>query len=404
MLKSVDSTLPVNPHLKPTWVLKATVMLIAVFAFLQVYSIQSILPVLMLDFNASEVQAGMAVGATVMAVAIMSPFLGMLSDAIGRKSIIIGALLFLAIPTALIANSQSIESLTFWRFLQGLSVPGITVVTIAYLGEEFKGGAIAELMAYYVSGTVLGGFSGRFVLGHLHEWVGWRVAYYLMAVFTVAGALWVAKTLPASQHFVASPKFRTALATLAGHLHNRYVISACLLGFCVLFSLVGCFTFINLHLADTPYRLNTGELANIFTVYLIGVVITPLSAKLIQRFGSARTIVVAVIMSMIGVLIALLSPLWVIIIGLTIMSSGVFITQSATIGYIASNVHEGRSLASGLYYMCYYAGGTVGAWVCGLVYSHGQWSATVLALLAMQVFALLVASVAMVKTPLISNH
>lgn len=183
----------------PSFVLKATAMLIGMFAFLQVYSIQSILPVLMMDFKASEVQVGMAVGATVMAVALMSPFLGMLSDALGRKSIIVGALLFLAVPTGLIALSNSVETLTIWRFLQGLSVPGITVVTIAYLGEEFKGSAVAELMAYYVSGSVLGGFLGRFILGHLHEWVGWRTGYYFMAALTVFGALWVAKTLPASK-------------------------------------------------------------------------------------------------------------------------------------------------------------------------------------------------------------
>ena len=396
-----DSSLVTDKALTtPSFVLKATAMIIGVFAFLQVYSIQSILPVLMTDFHASEVEVGMAVGATVMAVALMSPFLGMLSDAIGRKSIIVGALLFLAIPTALIANSHNIETLTLWRFLQGLSVPGITVVTIAYLGEEFKGSAIAELMAYYVSGSVLGGFAGRFILGHLHELLGWRTGYYIMSGITLAGALWVAKTLPASQNFVPSPKFRTALTTLSHHLTNRYVVSATLLGFCVLFSLVGCFTFINLHLAHTPYELTTGQLANIFAVYLIGVVITPLATKLIQRFGSARTIIVAVILSMAGVLITLSAPLWLIIVGLSIMSSGVFITQSATIGYIATNVSEGRSLASGLYYMGYYAGGTVGAWACGLSYAYGEWSATVMLLVSVQVVALFIAAFGMIKTPI----
>lgn len=388
-----------NLQKSPSFVLKMTAMLIGVFAFLQVYSIQSILPVLMMDFHASEVQVGMAVGATVMAVSIMSPFLGMLSDAIGRKSLIVGALFFLAIPTALIANSQNVETLTVWRFLQGLSVPGITVVTIAYLGEEFKGHAVAELMSYYVSGSVLGGFSGRFILGHLHEWIGWRMAYYVMAVLTIAGALWVAKTLPASQHFVPSPKFRDSIKTLSNHVTNRYVVSASLLGFCVLFSLVGCFTFINLHLAKAPYHLTTGQLANIFTVYLIGVVITPLSTKIIHRFGSVRTIIMAVTLSMLGVLLTLSQPFWLVLIGISIMSSGVFITQSATIGYIATNVHHGRSLASGIYYMGYYAGGTVGAWLCGIAYAHGQWQMTVWTLLAMQVIALLIASIGMVKTP-----
>ena len=387
-----------TPFAAPSWVLKLTIGLIGMFAFLQVYSIQAILPVLMVDMSATEVQAGMIVGATILAIAIMSPFLGMLSDAVGRKSFIVGALLFLAIPTALIAQSPNIGWMGMWRFMQGLSVPGITVVTIAYIGEEFEGRALTELMSFYVSGSVLGGFMGRFLLGHLHELIGWRAGYYVMAGMTLIGALWVGKMLPASRHFVANPNFRSAMQTLGEHLVNRYVVTSCLLGACVLFSLVGCFTFINLHLADTPYELSTGALANIFAVYLIGVVITPLSTTLLRRFGSARTVRVAVIISMFGVLLTLVTPLWGIVLGLAIMSSGVFITQAATISYIAVNVKKGRSLASGLYYMGYYAGGTMGAWLCGIAYARGQWSLTVWLLLFVQVLALLVASIGMVKT------
>ncbi len=383
---------------KPFLVLKLTIGLIGMFAFLQVYSIQAILPVLMADFSATEVQAGMVVGATILAIAIMSPFLGMLSDAVGRKSFVVGALLFLTLPTALIAQSTTIEWIGLWRFIQGLSVPGITVVIIAYIGEEFEGSSVTELMSFYVSGSVLGGFMGRFLLGHLHEFFGWRQAYYVLAILTLISALWVAKTLPSSKHFAANPNFRSAIKTLGSHLVNRYVVTACLLGACVLFSLVGCFTFINLYLADTPYHLDTGALANIFAVYLIGVIITPLSTILLRRFGSARTIIVAVIVSMLGVLLTLATPLWLIVIGLGVMSSGVFVTQSATISYIAVNVKQGRSLASGLYYLFYYAGGTVGAWLCGLAYAYGQWQFTVWLLLFVQVLALLIASFGMIKT------
>ena len=399
-MNKTTPTMPASqlPFSSPSWVLKLTIGLIGMFAFLQVYSIQAVLPVLMADLSATEVQVGMVVGATVMAIAIMSPFLGMLSDALGRKSFIVGALLFLAIPTALIAQSPSIGWLGLFRFMQGLSVPGITVVTIAYIGEEFKGRALTELMSFYVSGNVLGGFLGRFLLGHLHELIGWRLGYYLMAVLTLIGALWAWKMLPTSRCFESNPNVRSALQTLGEHVTNRYVVTASLLGACVLFSLVGCFTFINLHLAKAPYNLSTGALANIFAVYLIGVIITPLSTTLLRRFGSARTVRVAVMVSMSGVLLTLVSPLWGIIIGLAIMSSGVFITQAATISYIAVNVNKGRSLASGLYYMAYYGGGTIGAWLCGLAYARGQWSLTVWLLLFVQVLALLVASFGMVKT------
>ena len=388
-----------NPSFnKPSLVLKLTISLIGVFAFLQVYSIQAILPVLIVEFGATEVQAGMVVGATILAIAIMSPFLGMLSDAVGRKSFVVGALVFLTLPTVLIAQSPDIEWIALWRFIQGLSVPGITVVIIAYIGEEFEGQSITELMSFYVSGAVLGGFMGRFLLGHLHEYFGWRNAYYVLTVLTILSALWVAKTLPKSKHFEANPNFRSIIKTLSAHLVNRYVVTACLLGACVLFSLVGCFTFINLYLADSPYDLGTGALANIFAVYLIGVIITPFSTILLRRFGSARTIIVAVIVSMTGVLLTLATPLWIIVIGLGIMSSGVFVTQSATISYIAVNVKQGRSLASGLYYLFYYTGGTLGAWLCGLAYAYGQWRLTVWLLLFVQVLALLIASFGMVRT------
>lgn len=214
-----------------------------------------------------------------------------------------------------------------------------------------------------------------------------------MAVLTLIRAMWVAWQLPKSQHFVPNPNFHSSLQILQRHATNRYVVTACLLGFCVLFSLVGCFTFINLHLADRPYLLDSGGLANIFSVYLLGVVITPIASNLIAHFGSARMVRVAVVLSMIGVIITLGQPLWVVILGLTVMSSGVFITQSATITYIAVNVKEGRSLASGLYYL----GGTAGAWLCGLAYAHGKWTSTVWLLLAVQCLALLMAIFGMVK-------
>ncbi|KWE54368.1 hypothetical protein WL76_12480 [Burkholderia ubonensis] len=70
------------------------------------------------------------------------------------------------------------------------------------------------------------------------------------------------------------------------------------------------------------------------------------------------------------------------------MSSGVFVTQSATISFIAQNVQSGRLLASGLYYMAYYGGGFLGgldmwhcihlwcmAWHCGgAVIGAGDWT------------------------------
>ncbi|WP_239373895.1 MFS transporter [Snodgrassella gandavensis] len=374
-----------------------TVLITGALAFVQVYSVQSILPVLMQEFRASAAVIGSTVGATILAVAFMSPFLGMISDAFGRKAFIVGSIVFIAIPTLALSFVHNISLLWWLRFAQGLAVPGITVVLLAYIGEEFSGNARIRLMSFYVSGTVLGGFLGRFLMGYLTEFIGWRHAFMVMGIISVVGAILVWRNLPASQKFEAKPQVSTALITLWHHLHNRYVLAASALGFCVLFSLVGCFTYINLYLDQPPYNLSSSQLANIFTVYLIGMVITPLSARLIIKFGTNLTVLIAMSLSIIGILLTLLHPLWLIVLALAIMSSGIFITQSSTITYISANVTEGRSLASGLYYMCYYAGGFAGSLLCGHAFESGGWFMTAVTLISAQLLAILIGGVLMRK-------
>lgn len=371
-----------NPPKSSTASIRLAVFIVGFFAFLQVYSIQAILPVLMADLHASAVQIGVSVGMTVMAIALISPFIGMVSDSLGRKNLILLAMFLLSLPTALAGTSSSVGELNLWRFLQGLSVPGMTVVLIAYISEECQD--IAKMTATYVAGTVLGGFSGRFLLGYLHELVGWRYGFWILAVATIVGAMIVLYLLPKSANFCKNTNLKTALLTLKSHTHNKDVLSACALGACVLFSLVGCFTFINLHLANPPYLLSTKALANIFLVYLIGMVITPLSGKIINWVGMYTAIMLAVSVSFLGLVVTLLTPLWAVVLGLTLMCTGVFITQTATISHISTNVKNGRSLASGLYYMAYYAGGSLGAWACAMAFSQFDWTGVVVLIMGVQ--------------------
>ena len=380
--------LPAADTGQPTLLLTLTAALIGIFAFLQVYSVQAILPLLLRDLHASVVQVGATVGATVLGVALMSPCMGVMSDAVGRKPLIVGSVAFMGMPTALIYFANDIAMLTALRFLQVVAVPGITVVTIAYIGEEFRGRGVTRMMSMYVAGTVLGGFLGRFVLGHLTEYMPWRHVYLLMGGVNLAGSVLVAAALPVSRHFVANTRIAHSVQTLASHLRNRSLLAACALGFCVLFTLVGGFTYVNLYLAAAPYHFSPAQLGNLFAVYLLGVVITPLAGRAIPALGYQRSILLAMLMSLTGVLLTLLPAAWMIIVALAVLSSGVFITQSATISFIATRVQTGRSLASGLYYMAYYSGGFVGAWLCGWAYTHGGWPATVAALVAAQLLGM----------------
>ena len=327
--------------------------LIGFFAFLNVYSMQSVLPLVMGEFAASPVQAGFTVGATVLAVALVSPFMGMLSDALGRKVVLCFSLFALAAVTALIPAADSLASVVGFRFLQGLAIPGIVVVIIAYISEEFGAVDIPRVTAAYIGGTVIGGFSGRFFTGHLGNLFGWREAFMTLAALTLAGAL-----------------------VLRGHLRRPRLMTACAVGFCVLFSLVATFTYVGLHLSGAPFNFSAADVANVFMVYLAGGVVTPLCGRLIVRFGFRRAIIGALAFSAGGLLLTLAPSAAAIIVGLAVCASGVFACQSTTYSFIAASVTEGRSLATGLYSMCFYTGGAVGSWLAGLAYEAGGWLGT----------------------------
>jgi len=91
------------------------------------------------------------------------------------------------------------------------------------------------------------------------------------------------------------------------------------------------------------------------------------------------------------VLGTLAAPAWMIVLALAVAACGVFVTQSATMSFIAHRVTSGRSLASGLYYGAYYCGGFAGAWGGGIAYTWGGWPGTVAALVAVQAVGWLIA-------------
>jgi predicted MFS family arabinose efflux permease len=352
---------------------------------------QAVLPLVMREFDATPLQAGATVGATVLAIALVSPFMGMLSDALGRKRMVCTSLFALTLPTALIALAPDLHAIVVLRFLQGLAVPGIVVVLIAYLSEEFSQGGVARMTSSYVGGTVMGGFCGRFITGHLSDLAGWRWAFVVLAALNLLGALWVLRALPPSRHFVAKRDFRGALQTLGRHLRNRRLLAICALGFCVLFSLVGSFTYVNLHLAQPPFSLSSAGLANVFGVYLLGVVITPMAGRVIVRHGFLSAVLSTLALSACGLLLTLLPSLPAVIAGLALSSCGVFICQSATISHIADNVTEGRSLATGIYYLSYYAGGAAASAIAGLAFEHWDWGGSVLSILLFQLLGATIA-------------
>jgi YNFM family putative membrane transporter len=380
----------------------AAVALCGVCAFLQLYCTQPILPLLTRLFHASKTGVGLTVSAATLGVALSAPIFGTLTERLPRKRVIVASILGIAFPTLLAATSTSLAQLIFWRFLQGVMVPGVVAVLVTYIGEEWPPHRVALIMSFYVSGTALGGFMGRVSAGILADWFSWRVSFVVLGLASLAGAAAVWAWLPHGKHRprveVAGSDGLLPLVSISffGQIRNLFrlprLVATFAVGFNVLFSLVGVFTWITFHLAAPPFSLSTTALSSLFFVYLIGLVVTPAAGLLITRVGLRVGIAGAIGTSMVGVLLTLAPSLPVVIVGLAMLSSGVFIAQTASQSHLrVAAPAEGRVTAAGVYMSCYYLGGTTAGFLPGVFWSIGKWPACVAFILFTQAVSLTIA-------------
>jgi YNFM family putative membrane transporter len=353
-------------------------------AFLDLYATQPLLPLLAGIFDATKVAVSLTVTLATIGVAIAAPVIGSIADRLGRKRVILGSVLLLAASTLLAATSRTLNQLILWRLLQGLFTPGIFAITIAYIHEEWPVESAGRAISAYVTGTVVGGFSGRMISGLIASRFDWRWAFIALGALNLGGAVALALWLPRERRFRAAAASRSWLEAIGGHLRNGQLAATYAVGFCVLFSMTALFTYVNFYLAAPPFHLRPAALGSIFFVYLIGAAITPAAGRLIDRYGHKKALAAAMAAGIGGAALTLEPRLAAVIAGLAVCCTGVFVAQASATGHIGAAAHGDRALAVGLYVTCYYAGGSAGAIFPGFLWSLGSWPACVALVSAVQ--------------------
>ncbi|HKB09723.1 MAG TPA: MFS transporter [Vicinamibacterales bacterium] len=372
------------------------VIVAGIAAFLDLYSTQPLLPLFTRRFGASPFEAGLTITAPTVAVALFAPFIGRFADRFGLRRSIVASAWTLTAATALAATSQTLGQLIFWRFVQGVATPGIFASTVAYIHEVWPPERAGRGTAAYMSGTIIGGFTGRAVAGLVAADVDWHAAFVALALLTGAAAALIAWRLPEEDRDAvrrrAAESARLTRGDSVGRLlRNRQLAATCGVGFCVLFTQVAMFTYVTFHVAAPPYSLSTAAIGWLFVVYLVGAIVTPLSGWWIDTYGHRAGIGSAMAIGGAGALLTLAPSLAAIVAGLALCSTGVFVAQATTSSYIGAVTRTSRALAVGMYSTFYYAGGSTGGALPSLVWRAAGWTGCVLLVVAVQALGVAIA-------------
>ena len=350
------------------------VFLCGAFAFLDLYCTQPLLPLLSHIFRATETSVSSTVSASTLGVAISAALLAVFGERMDRKRTIIGSMIGLAVVTTLTATAPNLEALAIWRLTQGLLTPGIFITTIAYITEEWPARQVPRVMSFYVAGTVFGGFVGRVSGGLLAEDFGWRLMFVILGAAGFIGAYLTTRLLSPASARVRQRAAQSRWAPMLRNLRNVRLLSTFGLGFCMLFTLVSLFSYITFYLANAPFHLSTAKLSWLFAVYLFGLLATLAVGTVLARIGLLHGIIGAIGLCFAGVTLTLWPSLIAVGIGLSLASSGVFISQTCANSFLRDAAPlGGRVSAAGMYICSYYIGGTVGGILPGLLWKQTGW-------------------------------
>jgi DHA1 family bicyclomycin/chloramphenicol resistance-like MFS transporter len=191
-------------------------------------------PAIAADFAVDPALVQQTLSAYLLAFSVMSLFYGTLSDAFGRRPVILVSLVVFTLASVGAAFAPSFGWLLVCRVLQGLSAGGGRVIGQAVVRDRFEGPEAQRMMASITMVFGLAPAIAPVIGGYLHTAFGWRSVFVFLTLVGLAllAATWryVPETLPAAARAPFHPR------TLLGHylhaLRNpRFVAGALAVGF-----------------------------------------------------------------------------------------------------------------------------------------------------------------------------
>ena len=403
-MKTAVAPRPADPEPAPLndmWIEKGTPAfmktVLALFSggfatFALLYCVQPMMPLLSQEFSINAAQSSLVLSVSTAMLAFGLLITGPISDRIGRKPVMVFALVCAALSTLASAVMPTWEAVLATRALVGLSLSGLAAVAMTYLSEEIHPQHIGLAMGLYIGGNAIGGMSGRLITGVLIDFVSWHTAMLTIGGLALVAALVFWKVLPESRNFrpqAANP--RSLLNGFVMHFKDAGLPWLFLEAFLLMGAFVTLFNYIGYRLLAGPYHMNQALVGLLSVVYLSGIYSSAQVGALADKLGRRKVFWVSIVVMASGLLMTLASPLLMVILGMLVFTFGFFGAHSVASSWIGRRALKAKGQASSLYLFSYYAGSSVAGTAGGVFWHQWGWNGIGLFIGGLLTIALLVA-------------
>lgn len=359
---------------RPFYAILLCLFLAGFAVFSSLYCVQPMMPMFAQFFQVSPTHSSFPLSFSTIALAVGLLFAGLISDRYGRKQIMVISLFSTAILLILSSRFPLWEVFLLSRVFIGLAISGVASVAMTYIGEEVAAQDVGFAMGLYISGTAIGGMSGRLIAGVLIDVIPWQTAMLMIGVLNLTIAVIFYLTLPNSKHFKAYPirlvRFIQSFVKNFQDLKLRLLFAQ---GFILMGCFVTVFNYMSYHLLEAPFALSQAWIGLISIAYLSGIYSSPRAASWSNRFGRGRVLVAMLCMMMFGLWLMLIPSLVVVLIGLLIFTFSFFAAHSTSSSWVSVQSLQYRAVGSALYLFYYYLGSSVLGSGSGLIWEAFGW-------------------------------
>lgn len=342
--------------------------------FSSLYCVQPMMPILADYFHISPTQSSFPLSFSTIALAVGLIFTGLISDRFGRKPIMVWSLFSVSVLLLLSALLPIWSIFLATRVLIGLTVSGVAAVVMTYIGEEVAEQDVGFAMGLYISGTAIGGMSGRLIAGTLVDFISWQSATLIIGLLNLCIAATFYFLLPKSRHFKAYPiQFSRFIRAFQQNLSDPKLRILFLQGFILMGGFVSVFNYLSYRLIQVPFELSHVWIGLISITYLAGIYSSPRAAAWSRKFGRYKVLAAMLCTMLFGLALMLIDNLALVFIGLLIFTFSFFAAHSTASSWVSVQSLQYRAVGSSLYLFCYYLGSSLLGSSSGLVWENAGW-------------------------------
>lgn len=373
------------PALAPVSVERRLVLTLwcaGVAAFAAMYAPQGLLPQIAREMSVDASQAALLISAATLGLAVSVLPWAWVADRCGLRSAMRTAAAAAAVCAVVVPFSQTFEMLLAGRLIHGLALGGIPALAMTLSHDLVSPARAATVAGSYVAATSVGGLGGRlFAVPAADHW-GWRTGLLVLGIAVAVLMVTMICLLPRPD---AAPRVRGTVDSLVTHLRDPGMWPILIVGMLLSGAMMTVFNYLPFRLAGAPYELAPTAISLVFLTYLGGTVGSRAAGRLGGRFGPTVVLGAAGVTIALGAAGTLSGSLVVIISGVAVLTTAFFVGHAVASSMVAARAERGRSQATALYTIGYYAGSSVFGWLGGVAWSGGQWMAVASAVMLLGV-------------------